>query len=145
MPAPRRQPRRQHVAGRVEMDEDDARFAGGEAIAVRLLERGTGDDDRCLSRQRVGDPGADGIEPRSAVRVGQWFAARHLCNVGWGVQIVGVEERPGEPQRERLADGRLSGAGHAHHDDGQWAHAGERTRRAGRATTIPVARLAGRY
>ena len=55
------------------------------------------------------------IQPWPAVSVAERRARRHLGDVRFGVELVGVQELPAEAFRERFPDRGLAGPGDAHH------------------------------
>ena len=66
-------------------------------------------------------------DPRPPILVRQCLAPRHLGDSCGRMKIIGIAERRSARARERLADGRFAGAGHAHDDD-TGAHGGENGR-----------------
>ena len=102
------------LAAALEQQELDVVAVVTQLVAVVALQRRARDH---AAVGMVDQPPADQLEPRPAVAVVERLAARHLLDVGGGVQVVGVLEGDAQPTGEGGADGGLARAGHAHDDD----------------------------
>jgi hypothetical protein len=107
----------EHVTASVEVHEPHLRRTREDGVAVVALQRGAGDDETGAPVGRLGERGADDLEPGPAVVVVERHTRRHLLDVGHRVQVVGVGERHAEVSREQGADRGLARARDAHHDD----------------------------
>ncbi len=106
------------IAGAVEEDDADVRAgACGEEVAVGGFEGGAGEDGGAALGGGVDDVGAEVLEPREAVGVGERDFCGHFGFVFRGVEVVGVDEGGVEEIGEEEADGGFAGAGDAHDDD----------------------------
>ena len=98
----------------LQVQEGDLGRVAAQQVAVAALE-GRAADHR--ARRVAREPRPDGLEPRAAVVVVERLAGGHLRDVRRGVEVVGVGERHPQALRDRGADGRLAGPGHAHDDE----------------------------
>src|SRR3954470_8008551 len=99
---------------------DDARVgdSGEQAPPICLFESRAGDDRILFLEENV----VESVQPRPAVGVFERDAGSHLGDVLGRMVVVGVDEAPAEPLRERPTDRGLARAGDAHqeHDHPGW-------------------------
>ena len=86
-------------------------------MAVGGFECGAGEDGGVAHGGGVDDVGAEVLEPREAVGVGERDFRGHFGFVLRRVEVVGVDEGSVEEVGEEEADGGFAGAGDAHDDD----------------------------
>lgn len=86
-------------------------------MAVGGFEGGAGEDGGVALGGGVDDVGAEVLEPREPVGVGERDFGGHFGFIfGW-VEVVGVDEGGVEEIGEEETDGGFAGAGDAHDDD----------------------------
>lgn len=86
-------------------------------MAVGGFEGGAGEDGGVAHGGGVDDVGAEVLEPRETVGVGERDFCGHFGFVLGRVEVVGVDEGGVEEIGEEDADGGFAGAGDAHDDD----------------------------
>jgi hypothetical protein len=90
--------------------------------AIRSLQGGAGGDGDCVA----GNPGADrmtkAIQPRPAIVIGQGDPGAHFLDGFGSMEVIAFEKGATYCGSERRTQCRLAAAGHAHHDNGQWAY-----------------------
>src|SRR6185369_16937474 len=101
----------------VEEDEADARRRGPDAVAIGALQRRARHHDARRRAGDVGKLGADAIEPRPAVVVGERDAAPHAADARRQMERVAVDEAQRERSGDRRSDRRLARSRDPHDDD----------------------------
>ena len=115
---PRREPRRDRRL--VALEIHDAHVAGAlQAVAIRLLQRRAREHGMPAAGEDASHFVGDAVEPGPAIVVGRAACPRAIfATLAGRMKIVGIEKRPAERARERLANRRLAAAAYAHqHQD----------------------------
>jgi len=99
------------------VEEDDAAVgqAAAEHGAAGFLQRRAGEHCTRTARLARTQFRVQAHEPGPAVLVRERRAGGHLGGVRGRMPVVAVDELAAEPRREQRSDGRLAGAGDAHH------------------------------
>lgn len=97
----------------VEVDEHERGCRGAQQVPVGAFEGGAGDD----RGRGAGGFDSDGIQPRSAIGVGQRHTRGHLRFVSRGVEIVGIDESAVESLRHLRAEDGFAGSRDTHDDE----------------------------
>jgi hypothetical protein len=93
-----------------------------QTIPVRLFQGRAGRDGDFVAGNFGAERAAESIQPRPTIVVGQGDPGPHLLDRFRSMEVVAFEEGAAYCSSERHAQCRLAAAGHAHHDNGQWAY-----------------------
>src|SRR5689334_23984603 len=114
MAAPVREPSLDQLPRACEIDEPNIPAVPDDDFAVMALQRRASDNPALALPAPYIDPRRDGGEPGSPVFIIERVSGLHLRDVLRRVQRIAFLKQPAKPPRERLADGRLARARHAH-------------------------------
>src|SRR5262249_49086327 len=83
-------------------------LAHAPTVAIRPLERRTGEHGIFSSGKRLLDLLAQAFQPRLSVFVGQRMTAAHFFDICRLMKVVGLNETPAELSRQQLTDRRFT-------------------------------------
>src|SRR2546428_5612269 len=102
------------------MDKDEPRIVLREQLAVRLTQRGAGNDDGLAGIESLEGQRAHSVEPWRAVSICECLASPHLLHIRRGVYVISVHEPYANLTGQFLSDGRLSGSRGSDEHDRAW-------------------------
>jgi len=97
-----------------QVDEEDAPVRAGQQVPVGALEGGAGDDGPRPAVRLLAHPGAQRLQPRPAVLVGQGRSPAHLGDIDLGVEVVRLGDGPSQGVVEIDRGGGLPASGDPH-------------------------------
>ena len=103
------------------MDKDEPRIVRREPLAVRLAQRGAGNNDGLAGIESLEGQRAHSVEPGRTVGVCECLASPHLLDARRRVRVICVHEPRANLTSEFHSDGRLSGARGSDEHDGAWS------------------------
>src|SRR5262249_50533130 len=100
----------------LEVYEPQVGRAPAQTFTVRALQPRAREHHAPPIGPRPGELFGHAVKPGPAVGVGKRLAPTHLGDVGFGVEVVALEEVGVERAGKRPTDRGLAGARHPHHD-----------------------------